>query len=113
MDKLSVPSHELVSRILREVDFNDRLIGSNLHERAGVKTIPLYSLHELYMLLNRSYPQIDVHKMESWIRTVIRDEELAAGIKTIMEQPGSDLEKLMHMRDLIGLRLVQCRTEDS
>ena len=113
MDKLSEPSRELVSLISREVDFNDRLIGSNLHERAGVKTIPLYSLHELYMLLNRSYPQIDVHKMESWIRTVIRDEELAAQIKTFMEQPGSDLEKLMHMRDLIGLRLVQCRTEDS
>jgi hypothetical protein len=113
MDKLSVPSHELVSRISREVDFNDRLIGSNLHERAGVKTIPLYSLHELYMLLNRSYPQIDVHKMESWIRTVIKDEELAAQINMIREQSGSDLEKLLHMRDLIGFRLIQCRTEDS
>jgi hypothetical protein len=113
MDKLSVPSHELVSRISREVDFNDRLIGSNLHERAGVKTIPLYSLHELYMLLNRSYPQIDVHKMESWIRTVIKDEEMAAQINMIREQSGSNLEKLLLMRDLIGLRLSQCRAQDS
>ena len=113
MENLSAPSRELVSRISREVDFNDRLIGSNLHERTGVKTISLYSLHELYMLLNKPYPQIDLHKTESWIRTVIRDEELAAQIKTFMEQPGSDLEKLLHIRDLIGVRLGQCRAEDS
>jgi hypothetical protein len=112
MDKLSEPSRELVSLISREVDFKDRLIGNNLHERAGVKTIALYSLHELYMLLNKPYPQIDLHKMESWLRIVIRDEELAARIKTVMEQPGSDLDKLLHMRDLIGLRLVQCRAQD-
>ncbi len=34
-------------------------------------------------------------------------------IKTIMEQPGSDLEKLLHMRDLIGLRLSQCRAQNA
>jgi len=113
MEKLSEPSRELVSRISREVDFKDRLIGSNLHERAGVKTIPLYSLHELYMLLNKPYPQIDLHKIERWLCTIIKDEELAARIKTISEQPGSDLEKLLHMRNLIGLRLSQCRAEDS
>ena len=113
MEKLLEPSRELVSLISREVDFKDRLIGSNLHERTGVKTISLYSLRELYMLLNTPYPQIDLHKMESWIRMVIRDEELAARIKTFLEQPGSDLEKLLHMRDLIGFRLIQCRTEDS
>jgi len=113
MDKFSEPSREFVSLISREVDFKDRLIGSNLHERAGVKTISLYSLHELYMLLNKPYPQIDLHKMERWLRIVIRDEELAARIKTVMEQPGSDLEKLLHMRDLIGLRLIQCRPQDS
>ena len=113
MDKFSEPSRELVSLISREVDFKDRLIGSNLHERAGVKTISLYSLHELYMLLNKPYPQIELQKLEVWIRTVIKDEELAARIKTISEQPGSDLEKLLHMRDLIGLRLIQCRPQDS
>jgi hypothetical protein len=112
MENLSVPSRELVSRISREVDFKDRLIGSNLHERAGVKTIPLYSLHELYMLLSKPYPQIELQKLEVWIRTVIKDEELAARNKTIMEQPGIDLEKLLHMRDLIGLRLSQCRAQN-
>ena len=108
MEKISEPSRELVSLISREVDFKDRLIGSNLHERAGVKTIALYSLHELYMLLNKPYPQIDLHKMERWLRTVIKDEELAARIKTVMEQPGSDIDKLLQIRDLVGLRLTQC-----
>jgi hypothetical protein len=108
MEKISEPSRELVSLISREVDFKDRLIGSNLHERAGVKTIALYSLHELYMLLNKPYPQIDLHKMERWLRTVIKDEELAARIKTVMEQPGSDIDKLLKIRDLVGLRLTQC-----
>ena len=112
MEKLSAPSRELVSHILQEVNFNDRLIGSTLHERAGVKTISLYSLHELYMLLNKPYPQIDLRKIESWIRLVIRDEELAAGIKTIIEQPGSEFDLMLQIRDLVGLRLTQCRAQD-
>ena len=112
MENLSEPSPELVSLISREVDFKDRLIGSNLHERAGIKTISLYSLHELYMMLNKRYPQIDLYKVERWVRMVIKDEELAAKIKTLLEQPGIDLDKLLQTRDLIGLRLTQCRAQD-
>jgi len=112
MSTLSAPSPKLISLISREVDFKERIIGSNLHERAGVKTISLYSLHELYMLLNKPYPQIDLNKMESWIRTVIKDEELAARIKTIREQPGSEFDRLLQIRNLVGLRLLQCRTEN-
>ena len=113
MEKLSEPSPELVSLISREVDFKDRLIGSNLHERAGIKTISLYSLHELYMLLNKPYPQIDLYKIEHWVRMVIKDEDLAAGIKTIIEQPGSEFDLMLQIRDLLGVRLTQCRKQNA
>jgi hypothetical protein len=112
MDNLSAPSRELVLLISREVDFKDRLIGSNLHERAGVKTISLYSLHELYMLLNKPYPQIDLNKIEHWVRMVIKDEELAERIKMVIGQPENDFDKLLQIRDLVGVRLTQCRAQD-
>ena len=111
MTALTAPSPELVSLISREVDFKDRLIGSNLHERAGVKTIALYSLHELYMLLNKPFPQVDVQKMACWIRTVIKDDELAAKITMIEELRARDFDKFLQIRELIGLRLIQCRAQ--
>lgn len=108
MDKLSAPSPELIARIQHEVDFNDRLMGSTVHERAGIKAISLYSLYELFMLLHNPYPQIDLQRLEQWIRTVIKDEELAERIKTVFCLPDSDLEKLLHIRNLVGERLMQC-----
>ncbi len=108
---MSRPSSELIARIQREVDFNDRLVASTIHERAGVKVISLYSLHELFMLLhNNPYPHIDLQRLERWLRTVIQDEELADRIKTIACQVENDFAKLHRVRDLVGMRLMQCRT---
>lgn len=111
MDKLSPPSPKLIARIKRDVDFNDRLMANTVHERAGVKTISLYSLHELFRLLHKPYPQINIQRLVLWLQTVIKDEELADRITTIFCQPEGDLEKLLRIRDLVGVRLMQCSAQ--
>jgi hypothetical protein len=113
MEQLATPSNELISRILQEVDFTDRLSGGLLHQRAGVTIMALYSFAEVCALLNKPYPQIDVQQLEQWIRTVIKDTELADRINAVHSQQGSDRDKLLSLRDLLGLRLMQCRKRDA
>ena len=108
MEQLTVPSEDLILSVLQEVDFKDRLCGSLVHQRAGVKILSLYSVQEVFALLNNPYPHIDLQQLEQWVRTVIRDGELADRIKTISAQNVSDRDKLFFIRDLVELRLMQC-----
>ena len=91
------------------VDFENRFIGGSLHLRAGVEVVSLYRLEEIFMLLHKPHPQIDLKKLHSWIGTVIQDEELAHGIEQIIAGDGSDLNKMLAARDMIGMRILQCR----
>ena len=109
MEKFTTPSRALALQILQEVDFEDRLIGSLLHVRTGVRTVPLYTLEEAFILLKEPYPQIDLDQLENWIRTAIKDRELADRIKEVTVQKPSEQEILPVIRDLVGLRLIQCR----
>ena len=56
MEKLTTPSRDLALQILQEVNFEDRLIGSILHVRAGVRTLSLYSLEEPFPFAERALP---------------------------------------------------------
>jgi hypothetical protein len=109
MENLSTPSRALASRVVQEVNFEDRLIGSILHLRAGIRIVSLYSLEELFMLLKEPYPQIDVAQLENWIRTIIHDEELADRIKSVTLQKAGDKDTVHSIRDLVGWRLIQCK----
>ena len=108
MEQLTAPSKDLISSVLQEVDFKDRLSGSLVHQRAGVKILSLYSVQEVFALLNNPYPHIDLQQLEQWVRMVIKDGELSDRIKTISAQNVSDRDKLFSIRDLMGFRLVQC-----
>ena len=55
MENLTTPSRDLALQILEEVHFEDRLIGSILHMRAGVRIVSLYSLEEVF-LAERTLP---------------------------------------------------------
>ena len=109
MENLSTPSKELISRISHVVDFKDRLIGYSVNFRSGPTRISLYSLEEVFALLTATYPQIAFNQLAMWISDVIRDEELAGRIKTVIVQEASDRNTLLRIRDLVGLRLIQCR----
>ena len=77
--------------------------------REGVRPVSLYSIEEVFSLLNSPHPRLDLHDLEKWIRIIIKDEELADLIKTVTEHEGSDRDKLLIIRDLLGCRLLQCR----
>jgi hypothetical protein len=61
------------------------------------------------MLLSKPHPQIDLNKLHVWISTVIKDEELAHEIKQIIVGDESDLNKILAARDMIGMRIIQCK----
>ena len=84
MENLTAPSRDVALQLLEEVNFEDRLMGSLLHLRAGVRIVSLYSLEEVFLLLKEPYPQIDLTQLENWIRTVIHDGELADSIRTVI-----------------------------
>jgi len=109
MGNLSAPSPALIERIEKAVDYENRLIGGSLHLRAGVMVVSLYRLEEVFMLLHKPHPRIDLHKLHAWISTVIEDEELARGIKQITAGDESDVLKMLAVRDMIGMRILQCR----
>jgi hypothetical protein len=111
MKNLSTPSKKVISLILQEVDFEDRLVAHSLHVRAGIKRLSLYSLEEVFALLHTPHPQIDFNRLTVWIRDVIEDEELAERIKVVLAQEANDHDKILQIRDLVGLRLVQCKQE--
>ena len=109
METLTTPSRELALRILDEVGFEDRITGSTIHVRAGIRTLSLYSLEEILMLLKEPFPQIDLDRLEGWIRTVIKDSELADKVKTVIAQKSNEQDTLTLIRDLVGIRLIQCK----
>jgi hypothetical protein len=109
MGKLSPPSPALIARIEKAVDYENRFIGGSLHLRAGVRVVSLYRLEEVFMLLYKPHPRIDLNKLHAWIGTVVQDEELARGIKRITKGDESDVQKMLTVRDMIGMRILQCR----
>jgi hypothetical protein len=109
VETLTRPSGELAARVLGEVGFEDRITGSSLHVRAGVRTLSLYSLEDTFRLLKEPYPYIDLDQLEGWIRTVIKDEELADKVKTVIAQTSNEQDTLVIIRDLVGVRLIQCK----
>ena len=109
MENLTAPSRELALRVLHEVGFDDRLMGGSLHLRGGVRKFSLYSLEEVFMLLREPHPQVDLDRLENWVRTVIHDRELADRIKVAIGQKATGQDALPLIRDLVGLRLIQCK----
>jgi len=109
MEKLTAPSRDVALQIVKEVNFEDRLMGSILHLRAGVRIVSLYSLEEVFLLLKEPYPQIDPAQLEHWIRTILHDGELADSIKVITLEETGNQDILPCIRDLVGWRLIQCK----
>ena len=111
MENLSIPSKKVISQILQEVGFKDRIIGYSINFRSGPDRISLYSLEEVFALFNAPYPQIDFNQLAMWVRDVIGDEELADRIKKVIAYKASDRDTVLRIRDLIGWRLIQCKRD--
>lgn len=109
MPMLQKPSQELAKRILSNVPYENRIEGFRLRERAGILPATLYSFSEIVSFLSEPFPQIDFPELATWIRDIMEDPELAGKVEDIIAAGGSDLEKTKHIRNMMGLRLVQCK----
>jgi hypothetical protein len=109
MGKLQDPSRELAKRILTEVDFEDRLNGFSLRERAGAVPITMYSFGEVVTLLNDRHPRLDFNQLEAWVSKTMGDKELAREIAEVVRDGRSDQHRSLRIRKLMEERLSQCK----
>ncbi len=109
MNEFSEPSVDLAERVLAEVDFEDRIVGYSLRKRMGPVPITLYSFEEVVGFLSDGLPQMDFNELEKWIKETMKDNEPYKKINLVSGSDLSDLEKAAKIRDLMGIRLVQCR----
>ena len=111
MANLGDPSHELAMRVLTEVDFELRLNGFILRERAGALPVTMYSFEEIVSLLNDPYPRVDFNELEGWVRETVGDAELAERIAEAIRKGNNDQDRTYLIRDLMEERLSQCKME--
>ena len=109
MKPFQPPTKELATRILGEVDFQDRLIGHKMRMRMGPVPVSLYSFDQVVRFLTEDIPQIDLDDLEAWVGEKIGDKDLARAIGEIGLRDLDEPEKLLHIRGLMMARLGQSR----
>ena len=109
MEKLAEPDREVVSRVLREVGFAERIVGYQVRERSGSMAKFLYSFEEVCDFLCDQFPVLAFEELTRWLRVVMRDEELALRVAEAVEQGHTDYERTRRIRELMGERLMQCK----
>ena len=109
MKPFQPPTKELATRILGEVDFQDRLIGHKMRMRMGPVPVSLYSFEQVVRFLIEDIPQIDLDDLEAWVGEKIGDKDLARAIGEIGRRDLDEPEKLLHVRGLMMARLGQSR----
>ncbi len=109
MQTLSTPDNELIARILREVDFDQRLIGYRMRERTGPTPASLYSFEEVVHLLGDKCPYVSPEQLVEWVETVTEDAELAAAIIDANQKETNDRARMLRIHALMAERLCQCK----
>ena len=113
METLHRPDKDLISRILNEVGFEERIVGYQVRERSGPAMKTMYSFKEVVDFLNDRLPYIDFKELEKWVRNVMKDEQVALKISEIIGQEDNDFDRTKRIRVLMGERLRQCKNEES
>jgi hypothetical protein len=109
MQTLSTPDEQLAARVLREVGFEERLVGYRLRERTGPMPSSLYSFEEVVHLLGDKCPYVSLERLEQWVDSVTEDAELAAAIAKVIEEETNDRDRMLRVKTLMGERLCQCK----
>ncbi len=113
MQTLSTPDGDLAARVLREVDFEQRLVGYRLRERTGALPASLYSFEEVVHLLDDTFPYVSLQRLEAWVETVTEDRELAAAIANVVREETNDRDRISRVGTLMRERLCQCKKQAS
>lgn len=96
--ELTQPTPELAERLRRKLGHEHRITGMKMSVMGGANPVPLYSLAEVASFLKiGSYEEamrpnnqetigyIDLPALETWVRGVFGDDELADAIKAEIE----------------------------
>ncbi len=109
MRTLSMPDEHLAARVLREVEFEQRLVGYRMRERTGPIPASLYSFEEIVHLLNDKCPYVSLPQLKRWIENVMEDAELGAAVAAAIQEETNDLDRFSRIKDLMAERLCQCK----
>lgn len=109
MQTLSTPDESLAGRVLREVGFDERLVGYRMRERTGPMPASLYSFEEVVHLLGDKFPYVNLERLQQWVDSVTEDSELAAAIADVIQEQTNDRDRMLHIKTLMGERLCQCK----
>ena len=122
MTKLPEPSKDVATRILSEVDFDNRLIGFDMKPRAGNTPLSLYSFAEATNFLHvdgfdaltipgagGSVGYIDLAALQNWVNTVMGDKDLAEAIAETVKENESYHDQANAVKELLAERLHQCK----
>jgi len=107
MKSFSEPSADLARQALREVDFDDRLVGYWHRERQGTMPITMFSFEEVLAFFTDSLPEIDFAALEIWVRDITGDRELADRINEVRQMELAPVPKCNTIADLMFARLIQ------
>lgn len=109
MPTLSTPDKNLTARVLREVDFDQRLVGYRIRERTGPIPESLYSFEEVVHLLGDKCPYVSLEQLRQWVDSVTEDAELAAAMAAAIHEETNDRDRMLRVGTLMGERLCQCK----
>ena len=109
MEKLSKPDKKLVSRVLNEVGFNERIVGYRVRQRSGPAMTTMYSFEEIVNFLNDKFPLLKFEELKRWLKDVLKDEELAMRIAEVVEEEKNDHDRTQRIKELMVERLSQCK----
>jgi hypothetical protein len=109
VQRLAAPDRDVVSRVLQEVGFEERLVGYLVRERSGPMAKSLYSFAEVCDFLHDQLPVLRFDELTRWLKSVMKDEELARKVAEAVEQGHNDCERTRLIRELMEERLRQCK----
>lgn len=121
MVKLSEPSMELAERLLSEVGFEERFVGTKMTPMAGNRVSSIYSFEEAVDFLHMdsledllavggrsSVGYLDLDQLKRWVREVFGDKELAEEMGKEIKKSNSYMDKVKIIKQLMQQRLSQC-----
>jgi hypothetical protein len=118
--QLSDISVEMAKKLMGEVEFKDRIIGTKMSGAGGNNRVSIYSLQEVAEFLHAdsidvlmqmgksTISQINIPELIRWIADVYEDQELADAITEGISTADNYIGEINIIRSLIKERINQC-----
>ena len=120
--ELSDVSRELATRLLSEVEFEDRLTGWQMRQMSGSEQRFIYGFQEALDFMKvpefgelfspgagGSIGYLDFDELTKWVAEVLGDRQLAEAISEVQAGTSSYSEGVSEVGALMNHRLKQCR----